>query len=194
MKAVVILASLITKFHPLNQLNRMVKIMSTNFAKQCMKKKILLGLSMVAIASSALLSATPATAKDVDAGPIWNNNDAKVKCPAATAAVNRKWNGQWRTTVTGKASVCGLVPIADVTLFSKSDGRGQSFDSNVGVADLSAVGFNDKASSIAVNNGQKWRFYKDRDFQGEFIEVGPEATSNSLGNLNNQISSFQSVK
>jgi hypothetical protein len=168
--------------------------MSTNFAKQSMKKKILLGLSIVAIASSALLSAAPATAKDVEAGPIWNNNDAKVKCPAAAAAVNRKWNGQWRTTVAGKASVCGLVPISDVTLFSKSDGRGQSFDSNVGVADLSAVGFNDKASSIAVNNGQKWRFYQDKNFQGEFIEVGPEDTRSNLGSLNNQISSFKSVK
>jgi hypothetical protein len=169
--------------------------MSTNFTKQCMKKKILLGLSMVAIASSALLSAaTPATAKDVEAGPIWNNNDAKVKCPAAAAAVNRKWNGQWRTTVAGKASVCGLSAIADVTLFSKGINQGQSFDSNVGVADLSTVGFNDRALSIAVNNGQKWRFYKDKDFQGEFIEVGPEATSSHLGNLNNQISSFKSVK
>lgn len=169
--------------------------MSTNFVKQSMKKNILLGLSMVAIVSSALLgAATPATAKDVEAGPIWNNNDAKVKCPAATAAINRKWNGQWRTTVTGKASVCGLAPISDVTLFSKNNGRGQSFDSNVGVADLSAVGFNDRASSIAVNNGQKWRFYKDKDFQGEFIEVGAEDTRSQLGNLNNQISSFKSVK
>jgi Mannan-binding protein/Beta/Gamma crystallin len=169
--------------------------MSTNFTNQSMKKKILLGLSMVAIASSALLSAaTPATAKDVGAGPIWNNNDARVKCPAAAAAVNRKWNGQWRTTIHGKASVCGLSPIADVTLFSKVHGRGQSFDSSVGVADLSAVGFNDKASSIAVNNGQKWRFYKDKDFQGEFIEVGPEDTRSRLGNFNNQISSFKSVK
>jgi Mannan-binding protein/Beta/Gamma crystallin len=160
-----------------------------------MKKKILLGLSMVAIASSALLNAaTSATAKDVEAGPIWNNNDAKVKCPAAAAAVNRKWNGQWRTTVNGKASVCGLVAIADVTLFSKGLNQGQSFDSNVGVADLSTVGFNDKASSIVVNNGQKWRFYKDKNFQGEFIEVGPEDSSSNLGNLNNQISSFKSVK
>jgi Beta/Gamma crystallin/Mannan-binding protein len=169
--------------------------MSTNFAKQSIEKKILLGLSMVAIASSTLLSfATPATAKEVEAGPIWNNHDAKVKCPAAAAAVNRKWSGQWRTTVYGKASVCGLVAIADVTLFSRGLNQGQSFESNVGVADLSAVGFNDKASSIAINNGQKWRFYKDKNFQGEFIEVGPEDTLSHLGNLNNQISSFKSVQ
>jgi hypothetical protein len=168
--------------------------MSTNFTKQSIVEKILLSLSIVAIASSALLNAAPATAKDVEAGTIWDNNDAKVKCPAAAAAVNRKWNGQWRTTVTRKASVCGLSALPDVTLFSKGLNQGQSFDSNVGVADLSAFGFNDKALSIAVNNGQKWRFYKDKDFQGEFIEVGPEATSNNLGNFNNQISSFKSLK
>ena len=158
-------------------------------------EKIFLSLSIAAIASAGLLSAAnPATATDVQAGPIWNNNDAKAKCPAAAAAIDRKWNGQWQTTVNGKASVCGLSPVTDVTLFSGNYGRGQSLDSNIGVADLSTVGFNDRASSIAVNNGQKWRFYKDKDFQGEFIEVGPNSTSNHLGNLNRQISSFKSVK
>ena len=168
--------------------------MSTNFAKQSIQKKILLGLSLVAIASSALLSATPATAKDVNAGPIFNNNDAKVKCPVAAAKVNQRWNGQWRTTVEGKASACGLSPLPDVTLFSKGINQGKSFDSNVKVADLSTVRFNDKASAIVVNNGQKWRFYKDKNFQGEFIEVGPKSTQVNLGKLNNQISSFKSVK
>lgn len=47
---------------------------------------------------------------DVKAGPIWNNDDAKVKCPVAAAAVNREWNGQWTTTVEGQESVCGLKP------------------------------------------------------------------------------------
>jgi Beta/Gamma crystallin len=79
-------------------------------------------------------------------------------------------------------------------LFSKSINRGQSFESNQGVADLSTVGFDNKISAIQVSSGQKWRFYKDKNFQGEFIEVGTEATSSQLGNLNNQISSFKSVK
>ena len=168
--------------------------MSTNFAKQSIQKKILLGLSLVAIASSALLNATPAAAKDVNAGPIFNNNDAKVKCPAVAAKVNQKWNGQWRTIVQGKASVCGLSPLPDVTLFSKGINQGKSFDSNVKVADLSAVGFDNKASAIVVNNSQKWRFYQDKNFKGEFIDVGPKSTKVNLGKLNNQISSFKSVK
>lgn len=45
---------------------------------------------------------------DAFAGPIWNNDDAKVKCPVAAAAANAVWNGQWATTVLGKMSVCGL--------------------------------------------------------------------------------------
>jgi hypothetical protein len=83
--------------------------MSTNFSKQSMTKKVLLCLSIVSIGSSAILgAATQASATDVKAGPIWNNDDAKAKCPVAAAAVGYEWNGQWRTTVQGKESVCGL--------------------------------------------------------------------------------------
>jgi hypothetical protein len=84
--------------------------------------------------------------------------------------------------------------VKDVTLFSKSINRGQSFESNRGVADLSAVGFDDKAAAIQVNNGQKWRFYKDKNFQGEFIEIGPDEARGNLGKFTRQISSFKSVK
>jgi hypothetical protein len=70
---------------------------------------ILLGLSVATIGTSIMLgAATPASAKDVKAGPIWNNEDAKIKCPVAAAAVSGEWNGQWTTTVWGKESVCGI--------------------------------------------------------------------------------------
>jgi hypothetical protein len=49
-----------------------------------------------------------ASALDVKAGPISNNEDAKSKCPVAAAAVGGTWNGQWRTTEWGVASVCGV--------------------------------------------------------------------------------------
>lgn len=45
-------------------------------------------------------------AQDVAAGPIWNNNDAQVKCPKVCKNKNG-WNGQWKTTVQGVMSVCG---------------------------------------------------------------------------------------
>ncbi len=41
----------------------------------------------------------------VEAGPIWNNDDAKGKCPKLCLPPTR-WNGQWWTTVQGKMSVC----------------------------------------------------------------------------------------
>ena len=44
---------------------------------------------------------------DVPAGPIWNNDDAKEKCPTACASHLGEWNGQWTTVVEGKMSVCG---------------------------------------------------------------------------------------
>lgn len=45
---------------------------------------------------------------DVPAGPIWNNDDAQIKCPVAAAAAGGTWNGQWVTTIPGKMSVCGV--------------------------------------------------------------------------------------
>jgi hypothetical protein len=44
---------------------------------------------------------------DVPAGPIWNNDDAKVKGPVVAASYNGEWNGQWTTIVEGQMSVIG---------------------------------------------------------------------------------------
>ncbi|KAF5423815.1 MAG: Mannan-binding protein [Candidatus Methanomarinus sp.] len=44
---------------------------------------------------------------DVLAGPIWNNDDAKTKCPVVCASYGGTWNKQWKTVVEGKMSVCG---------------------------------------------------------------------------------------
>ncbi len=49
------------------------------------------------------------TTKDVDAGPIWDQADAKKKCPTTCAKADGTWNGQWRTTKPGEMSVCGCV-------------------------------------------------------------------------------------
>lgn len=43
---------------------------------------------------------------DVKAGPIWDNNDARERCPEVCAE-NGGWNGQWTTTEEGVQSVCG---------------------------------------------------------------------------------------
>jgi hypothetical protein len=50
---------------------------------------------------------------DRPAGPIWSNDDAKVKCPRACQADNATWNGQWTTTIPNVLSVCGCVINSD---------------------------------------------------------------------------------
>lgn len=49
----------------------------------------------------------PDTGIDINAGPIWDNQDAQTKCPTTCANKNMKWNNQWKTTVPDKMSVCG---------------------------------------------------------------------------------------
>ncbi|MFI5843038.1 nuclear transport factor 2 family protein [Catenuloplanes sp. NPDC051500] len=44
---------------------------------------------------------------DVPAGPIWNHEDAKEKCPAICASYGGRWNGHWTTVVPGRFSVAG---------------------------------------------------------------------------------------
>ncbi len=53
-----------------------------------------------------VLSTSSAMAFDINAGPIWNNADASVKCPN-TCTFYGGWAGQWKTTQPGAMSVCG---------------------------------------------------------------------------------------
>ncbi|WP_339688979.1 mannan-binding lectin [uncultured Parasphingorhabdus sp.] len=46
--------------------------------------------------------------RNIDAGPIWNQQDAQRKCPAVAASQGGQWTGQWRTTVQGQMSVCEI--------------------------------------------------------------------------------------
>ncbi len=41
----------------------------------------------------------------IEAGPIWSTEDAQGKCPRICSRYG-SWNGQWRTTVWAKMSVC----------------------------------------------------------------------------------------
>jgi len=44
----------------------------------------------------------------LEAGPIWNNDDARGKCPRVADRVGGIWNGHWVTTVQGQMSVCAV--------------------------------------------------------------------------------------
>lgn len=43
--------------------------------------------------------------RDVEAGPLFSNDEARMKCPAVCAPA--RWSGRWVTTVPGQMSVCG---------------------------------------------------------------------------------------
>lgn len=59
---------------------------------------------IVMVLTGALGSPALVQAREVDAGPIWDNNDAARKCPRVCGA--QGWDGNWRTTVPGSMSVC----------------------------------------------------------------------------------------
>ncbi|WP_310483182.1 beta/gamma crystallin-related protein [Chamaesiphon sp. VAR_48_metabat_403] len=103
------------------------------------------------------------------------------------------------TSITGSMLIIANVsaqksqPQGAVTLWTDSNLQGTTFNRSVSVPDLSQFGFDNKASSIAVINGQKWRFYEGKNFQGRSLQMGPKQSIRNLGPFNDRISSFKSV-
>jgi hypothetical protein len=50
----------------------------------------------------------------VNAGPIWNQQDANAKCNQLAYRQGSKWTGGWWTTVQGRMSVCELAKVVSV--------------------------------------------------------------------------------
>lgn len=71
-------------------------------------------IGSVALGTVMLLGATQVSASElfrplVQAAPIWNNADAKQKCPSLQSRYNSEiWRGSWTTTAWGKMSGCWL--------------------------------------------------------------------------------------
>lgn len=59
-------------------------------------------------ASKVSLQTVEIIAETVEAGPIWNQQDAEQKCNNLANARRSVWTGVWYTTVVGKMSVCEL--------------------------------------------------------------------------------------
>jgi len=77
-------------------------------------------LSIVFVCAAASLLPPAAQARDIPAGPIWNDMDAKGKCPRVCQQNgDARWTGQWHTLTGTATSVCdceggaspGLLPI-----------------------------------------------------------------------------------
>ncbi len=59
------------------------------------------------------------TPTDVDAGPIYSNQQAQQVCPGVCTKAKASWNGQWTTTVPNEMSVCGCLPWGSITTRSR---------------------------------------------------------------------------
>jgi Mannan-binding protein len=64
-------------------------------------------LQAASVVAFALTMSGGAIAFDMQAGPIFNQQQANETCPKVCTV---KWNGQWTTTVPGQMSVCGAQP------------------------------------------------------------------------------------
>lgn len=65
------------------------------------------------------LPAVSTTPQDVNAGPIFSNQQAQQVCPGVCTKASGNWNGQWTTTVPGQMSVCGCLPWGSITTRSR---------------------------------------------------------------------------
>lgn len=69
-------------------------------------KRRLIAMALLGMSLVAVQAALAANVCNVDAGPIWNQQDANQKCPKTCGNGYGPWNGQWWTTVPNKMSVC----------------------------------------------------------------------------------------
>jgi hypothetical protein len=111
----------------------------------CLCFSVAAALFSVALPSAALAQSRTV---DVEAGPIWSQSDAGKKCPEIATKNGGTWNGQWRTTVPGRMSVCEV-------RVSRSNGKYVVESIEVGPiwnqADASK-----KCSEVATKNGGTW--------------------------------------
>jgi len=64
--------------------------------------------AMPKVQMQAVAPPPPPRGRPVNAGPIWNQADAEVKCPVVGYAVNGRWTGGWWTVRNGEMSVCEI--------------------------------------------------------------------------------------
>jgi hypothetical protein len=81
--------------------------MQTNISIRSIARNFAVGAALLGLASPSGAWAQTRTIA-VEAGPIWSQSDARTKCPEVAKANGGVWNGQWRTTVPGRMSVCEL--------------------------------------------------------------------------------------
>ncbi len=82
---------------------------------------------------------------------------------------------------------------AQVTLYQGENFHGRSFTANGPVSNLDGTGFNDRASSVIIDQG-RWQFCEHANFEGRCIVLQRgQYPSMAYAGLNNQISSVRRV-
>ncbi|MCX7068418.1 MAG: mannan-binding lectin [Methylococcales bacterium] len=95
-----------------------------------MMKKL---IQMAVVVFIVLATGGISQATDIKAGPIYNQNDAKGKCPNVCSRSGLQWNGNWKTIPTydpGGMSVCGCdSPTNSPKKFDCEERKNQCLDS-----------------------------------------------------------------
>ena len=83
--------------------------------------------------------------------------------------------------------------LAQITLYEDDGWRGRAFSTGHEIGDLSRVGFNDRASSVIVEDGQ-WELCSDAGFSGKcmILRRGNYGSLSSMG-MNDRVSSLRPV-
>jgi uncharacterized protein YcfJ len=98
-----------------------------------------------------------------------------------------------RTALAAFLALLGAQAFAQITLYPGEGWRGRPLTANNSIRDLSAAGFNDRASSVVVEGG-RWEVCADAYFGGEckILRRGSYESLRGMG-MNNSISSIRPV-
>src|SRR5438552_17527133 len=82
---------------------------------------------------------------------------------------------------------------ADITFYERDGFRGRSFTATGPIQDFSSIGFNDRASSLAIRSGS-WQVCSDAYFRGRCVNLAPgDYPSLSSMGLDNSVSSVRPI-
>lgn len=93
----------------------------------------------------------------------------------------------------GFAAVVAGAAFANITLYEHDNFAGRTYRTDAQVPNFGDVGFNDKASSAIVRNGQ-WQICSDANFRGNCVTLDPgEYPSLNVMGLNDKVSSVRQI-
>ncbi len=98
-------------------------------------------------------------------------------------------NTLMKSTLAVAAGLLAFSAQAQITFYENDDFRGRAFSANRAVADFTALGFNDRASSVVVQGG-RWEVCQDTAYRGSCVVLRPGsyASLRDMG-LNDRLSS-----